>query len=380
MTDPLEHIRFLAEKVGPRPATSLAERHAANYIAGQLESFGYVTKQENFRSVRTFGEVYGVIYALALLGFVGAGAGEPRFAFLLTGIALVAFIGENTTALRLASTLIPRGKSQNVVGRLVPGELPRRRLVIAAHYDTTKSGLMFAPGMVRWFRPLFLASALCLVALFVLTAAEALTRNHVFFYYAFPFTFYLMFALALLVHREFAYKHVVGANDNASGVAVALSLAEALSQDAPTDTEILVVATGSEEPGQFGMESFLRRHADEVTRSWIINIDNVGAGNIHYVESEGMLLRHGAGVEVLKVADQVARLPSLAVTPVQFHAVSTDAEPALLRNLDAITIIGLRDGLPVNYHWSSDTFQNIDPDAVDTSYRFVEQMVRRLIV
>jgi len=61
------------------------------------------------------------------------------------------------------------------------------------------------------------------------------------------------YSLFLLVQREIFYKHVEGANDNASGVAVMLTMAEAMSLDAPADTEVVVVATGCEEAGTVGM-------------------------------------------------------------------------------------------------------------------------------
>ncbi|MHB8508723.1 MAG: M28 family metallopeptidase [Candidatus Dormibacteria bacterium] len=379
MTDPLEHIRRLAKENGPRPACSQAEWQAAEYIAGRLTAMGYVVRQEKFRSVRSFSHVYGLIYAAALFGFLASAYLKPDLGFLVGGIALVAFMGENTTALRLASTLIPKGRSQNVIGRLVPTDLPRRRLVIAAHYDTTRSGLMFHPSLVKSFRLQFLVTFVCLLVLPALALASALAHDHVYFLSSIPFAAVLLCALALLIHRELFFKHVPGANDNASGVAVALSLAEALAQDAPGDTEVLVVATGCEEVGMVGMEAFLKAHRDELSRAWIVNVDNVGAGNVHYVTSEGMLIRHRGGKELVAMAEKVAALPGLNVTPTQFHVASTDAEPALLRGLDAMTVIALRGGVPVNYHWATDTFEGIDQDSVDTAYRFIEALVRRLI-
>ena len=379
MTDPLEHIRALSEGIGPRPSASEAERKAGEYIAGKLESFGYLVRTEPFKSVRSFGHVYLVVYLLSLAGAAVTLAGEPGLGLLLSGIGLVAFLGENTTALHLATTLIPKGKSQNIVGRLAPGDLPRRRLVIVSHYDTTRSGLMFHPRMVKGFRASFLLLTACMLAIPVLCAAGALVRAPALRLALIPFMVVVAYAVLLLLHRELFFSHVAGANDNASGIGVALSLAEALSVDAPADTEIMVVATGCEEVGMVGMQAFLRRHADELSRAWIINIDNVGAGDIHYVTEEGMLLRHKPGRELVDMAARVSSLPGLDVTGAPFRVASTDSEPAMMRGLAALTVIGLKDGIPVNYHWATDTFDNIDPDSVDTTYRFVEQMVRRLI-
>lgn len=379
VTDPLEHIRRLAREIGPRPSTGEGERRAAAYIQEQMERLGYAVKTEEFRSVRSFGHVYILVYLISFLGFVAALFENAVLGLLLTGIGLVAFVGENTTALRLATALVPKGKSQNVVGRMTARDLPRRRLILTAHYDSQKSGVMWHPKLVKTFRRSFLVLTFCMFILPVLDGLEAVTQQRVYFFISVPFAAYVLYALALLVHRELAFKHVDGANDNASGVAVMLSLAEALAQDVASDTEVMVVATGCEEAGLVGMQDFLHRHSDDVRRAWIINIDNVGAGEVSYTTAEGMLLRHRTSKELREVAEKAAAVPGVAVQGRPFRTMSTDAEPALLRGHEAITVISLQDGVPVNWHWHTDVIENIDPDSVDTAYRFIEAMVRRLI-
>ncbi len=141
----------------------------------------------------------------------------------------------------------------------------------------------------------------------------------------------------------------------------------------------MALATGCEEAGQVGMEKFLRRHRDDLERAWMINIDNVGAGEVSYTTAEGMLLKHRAAKDLIAMAELVAKMPGLRVSGRPFRVMGLDTEPVLLRRLQAITVIATRDGVPVNWHRNSDTYDAIDPDAVDTAYRFVEAMVRRLI-
>jgi Zn-dependent M28 family amino/carboxypeptidase len=239
---------------------------------------------------------------------------------------------------------------------------------------------MWHPRLVRGFRVTFLLLTLALAVLPLCVVAEVASGSRVFFPLSVPFAFYIAYALFLLVHREIFFGHVDGANDNASGVGVMLTMAEALSLDAPADTEVLAVATGCEEAGLVGMQSFLRRHKEELARSWIINIDNVGAGDVKFTTREGMLIPHRTGRELTETAVKVSKLPGINVSGTTFRTMSNDTEPALMRGLEAITIIALRDGVPVNWHWKTDTLENIDPDSVDMAYRFVEQVVRRLIV
>ena len=380
MTDPLEHILKLAREIGPRPSAGEGERKAAEYIEEQLKGFGYYVKTEPFRSVRSFSHAYILVFLLATAGFIVATVlDKAAFGLLLTGIALVAFVGENTTTLHLATALIPTGQSQNVVGRLAARELPRRRLVLCAHYDSARSGLIWHPALARRFRLTFLTEAVSLLLLPIIFGAQAITGIRVLGYAAVPFGAVVVVALLLLIQRELSGKHVEGANDNASGVAVMLSLAEALAADASADTEVMVVATGCQEAGLVGMQNFVKAHIDDLERAWIINIDNVGAGDVSYTTAEGMLLRHPTGKNLVEVAARVEQAPGINVSGRPFRVVSTDIEPLLLRRLDAITVIATRDGVPVNWHWKTDTLENIDPDSIDTAYRFVEAMVRRLI-
>lgn len=380
MTDPLDHIRRLAQEIGPRPSTSKAERVAAAYIQQQLEKFGFTVRLESFRSVRSFSHTYIPVFILAIAGFVAAAVFDKgAVGWLLTGIAGVAFIGENTTTFPFASALVPKGKSQNVVGRLAARELPRRRLILTAHYDSARSGMMWHPRLVRAFRRTFVLQAFSMVALPVLVGIQAVTQERLFGYLAIPFASFIIVALLLLLQREIFYEHVPGANDNASGVGVMLSLCEALAADAPADTEVMAVATGCEEAGLVGMQKFIRVHKDDLEHAWLINIDNVGAGDVSYTTAEGMLLKHKAGKALMEMAEQVSKLPDLNVTGKPFRVMSLGTVPVLLRRLEAITVIATRNGVPVNWHLQTDTYDAIDPDTVDTAYRFVEAMVRRLI-
>ena len=380
MTDPLDHILKLARQIGPRPSTGEGERKAAAYIQEQLSGFGFSAKKEPFRSVRSISHTYIPIFLLAMAAFIVAVAlNGPALGLLLSGIALVAFVGENTTTLHLANALVPKGKSQNVVARLGTRDLPRRRLILCAHYDSARSGLMWHPALVRGYRLTFLAEAAAMLALPMLLGVQTLTGNRVYAYIAIPFVALLAIALLLLIHREVFFKHVEGANDNASGVGVLLTLCEALAADPPSDTEVIALATGSEEAGLVGMQRFLETHVDDLEQASIINIDNVGAGEVTFTTAEGMLLRQKTGKDLVEVAEKVSRLPGMSVVGRPFRVMSNDTEPALLRRLDAITVIATRDGVPVNWHWKTDTVENIDPDTVDTAYRFVEALVRRLI-
>jgi hypothetical protein len=158
-----------------------------------------------------------------------------------------------------------------------------------------------------------------------------------------------------------------------------LTLCEALAMDQPADTEVLALATGCQDVGAVGMQAFIKKHGDELERAWVLNLDSIGAGDVFYTTTEGVLLKHRTSEELREVAQKVAMLPGMDVEGRPYRLSVSDAEPVLLRRMDAISVMADHNGVPVNAHWRTDTVENIDTDTIDTAYRFTEAMVRRLI-
>ena len=79
-----------------------------------------------------------------------------------------------------------------------------------------------------------------------------------------------------------------GENDNASGVALALRLAERAD---PERFGVHVLLTGSQKALAQGMRAFLARHRDELSRerTVVLNLDEVGDGDPRYTRREGPL-------------------------------------------------------------------------------------------
>ncbi|MHB8573369.1 MAG: M28 family metallopeptidase [Candidatus Dormibacteria bacterium] len=374
MTDPLAHIRHLAQVIGARGSTSSGEGEAQEYVARCLEGFGFDVSREAFRAPATYGWIYSGIGAVALAGFA-AGRWLPTLGFLLAALAAVAFVGENTSQLLLGSALARRRPSQNVAGRLYTPGLPRNRLVLVAHADSARSGWMFAPGVVRWLRGTFVVTLFshCALAMLLLLSAEPTLHRYAWVAAGIPAAVVLASVLGLVL-RELTARVVAGANDNASGLAVALTLAEEFAGLHLRETEVWVVATGCEESGLYGMREFVRRHRGDLASAIIINIDNVGAGRIHCLVEEGMITTQAAAQELIDSARRVARADGLDVGETPYHVMQTDAVVALSAGLTCMTVMGLSDGRPVNWHWRTDVFENIDPDSVDTAFALVRGM------
>ena len=103
-----------------------------------------------------------------------------------------------------------------------------------------------------------------------------------------PATLVLLVGVFALIDIELS-PIVPGANDNASGVATALSLAAELKAEPPSNLDVWIVLTGGEECLMQGMRSFVRAHRGELDRSstYVLNLDSVGAGDVRFEVGEG---------------------------------------------------------------------------------------------
>ncbi len=242
-----------------------------------------------------------------------------------------------------------------------------------AHIDSSRSGLIFDPRVVglmgRWITlnsVLVLAGALGEPLLGgsprgreLLAAARAALGG----------------SLALLLERELGGEDVPGANDNASGCAVALSLGARIAAAPLDSTRLVVLITGCEEAGTLGASAFLSAHD---TRDWLfLNVDNVGgSGTLRYLTREGVISKWDADAPMAAVAAAVAeRDPDLRMAPEPNPAGLTyDASQVLAHGGRALTL-SIQDGAIENLHWPTDTVENVDPDGVARTLAAAAEMV-----
>ena len=104
---------------------------------------------------------------------------------------------------------------------------------------------------------------------------------------------------------------VPGANDNASGVATALSLAGELEAEPPANLDVWVVLAGGEETMQEGMRAFVRSQRKQLDRAstFFVAIDAVGRGNVRFETTAGWAVsyEHGSSLDRARFCDRRVR-------------------------------------------------------------------------
>lgn len=144
-----------------------------------------------------------------------------------------------------------------------------------------------------------------------------------------------------------------------------------------SEKEVWFVATGAEEVGTLGMQALLRDYGFDLRDAYIINLDNCGSGHLYWASSEGMARRYRADRRLVGLARRVSRETETLIKPREYRGLSTDATPALARGYHAFSIMAFDDkGLPVNWHWKTDTAAELDADLIETTAEFVAAMIR----
>jgi hypothetical protein len=198
------------------------------------------------------------------------------------------------------SDAVSRRPSQNVVATIEPAGAAERTLCLIGHLDSSRSGLLFHPRLVRWLTPWIAAQS----GAVALQATEPMLRRVA------PGRLLVAAAravlavgLGLLAERELRGSDTPGANDNASGTAVCVELARRIAADPLPRTRVVILLTGCEEAGLLGAHAFLRSHD---TSGWLfLNIDNVGAGQLNYLTQEGLVQKWSADPALLAIADRI---------------------------------------------------------------------------
>ena len=389
----MDVIRELCSFEGRRAGTD-AERRAANWLAERLRDTG---RRADVEPTYVHPQ-YGLVHALhCAVGFAGSLVSiiQPAVGFALVLLAALSMYLDLNGRFYLARRLFFRRASQNVIARGKNSDAPAR-VFITAHYDSARSGSAFDPKRVARasrlsrrlpfpvapFRILFWSLAVLLPILGLRMAG--VDSNLVSLLQLIP-TLILLIGAFLLTDIELS-NVVPGANDNASGVATALSLAQELDANPPENLDVWILLTGAEECQMEGMRTFIRSHRKSIDResSYFIVLDALGAGAVHYETGEGLAVTYDLDRRLAELCTAVADADRENGN--RFNAkpwrsgFATDALPARIAKLRATAITCLADGslLPAHYHRPDDVPNRIDRQTLDRAHDFVLELLRAL--
>lgn len=373
---------------GRGPGTD-AERRAANHLAERLEAGGRRAEIEPTHVHPNYALIHALHLALAVAGSLVAVSVPPA------GLAIVLLVAASLywdlhARFYLLRRLFYRRSSQNVLARGGRADA-EARVVLCAHYDAARTGAVFSErSMSRAARlqallPFPLGPyriVFGLMALLIAILGARMAGVDAPWLGVAQIVPTVLLAVALVPLIDIALSPVVpGANDNASGVAVAISVCAELDAAPPSNLAVWLLLSGGEECLYEGMRSFLKAHAEELeaTPTYFLNIDSVGSRRLHYEVAEGPVFSIPMDKRLVELAEAVSAATGTGIGPLR-HGFATDALPISLAKHPVITLTAVPEGalVPARYHQPEDKPGAIEGAALDRAQDFAVALVRAL--
>ena len=351
-----EHIRVLAGDIGPRGSTTAGERRAAEYSAEQLSSLSYQPKTETFISARSPYQLHmmaGLLVIIAFATYPGGGRVTAVLAALITLLAVYSQTREMLFMDNPLRRLMSKGPSQNVFATLPPEGEHLSDLVLIGHLDSHHSALIFSS--MKWvdawriYAPTAYFSFILQLLLYILGAIT----TWAWIWPASIFSAVCGFIMvAVCLEGEFA-PYSPGANDNASGAALVLTLAKTLRDRPLKHTRVWLVLTGCEEVKHYGAIDFFERHQHELHNPAVLVFEMMGIDGPAMVSKERIVppFNFNSDPDMMARAQQLlAQRPDLHAHPTIVNGAHTEMADALRLGIPAMTLVGVGpEGVPFGY-------------------------------
>ena len=379
--------RLLAELAAiKRPSASEGEREAAEWIVARLDGLGAEATIETEPAHGTYWWPLGIGAAAGTIAGLAALRGRRLLAAALGTVTAAALADEFPPGKRRLRARLPQSLTHNVLCELGPQDA-ERTVVVVAHHDAAHSGWIFDPAIPetifhRAKVPIELfdtSPALMwpLLASPLLAVASALTGSR----FASRLGALLGFGYAASMAQIGSREVVPGANDNATAVVLLLELARRLLAEPTASTRVILLSTGAEESFSEGMKAFGERHFDELPRdrTFFLCVDTLGSPTLNVLRGEGFLRMREYTPEALELLDGLADELKIETVPNLRLRNGTDGLEPLCAGYPTATLCSVTElKQPANYHWPTDTPENVDYGTLTDAIRLTEAAVRRL--
>ncbi|NHI94067.1 MAG: M28 family peptidase [Candidatus Lokiarchaeota archaeon] len=387
-------IKDICDKYGPRPPCSQAELNAIKDIGDQLSRIGCdeVFYDDFYCHPGAYPQGFVKIPFICLIMCLGLYPILPIIVPILTIFSLLVFFIEFPMMKEFIDPLFKKERSQNVFGKINSNKETRKLVIIGGHVDsanvfplfqkTRRSILKYVFGTIGIWVVFMIISIITLFApfnpfmlgLFSWVSIGPFPIYFNIFWLIFLGTF--PFMAYVLLNTQFFTNPVMGANDNLSGTAIAMGVANwILKNNKKYDyIELWCGAFGAEEAGQRGSKAFVKKYGDELKilkNAYALIPESVGVADIigfisaeqmHFVEhSKELVTRFEEAYKacLVMIALSGEKFCKMGVSAQDFAG--TDAMRFSEKKYEAIAFIGADkdDHWPLCYHSLEDNPKNI---------------------
>jgi hypothetical protein len=342
-------------------------------------------QMQRFKSAISAWRPFALAAALSLLAvalYPLAGRVTAGLAAAIAAVALVSSFLELNFWPNPLRWLLPKRTSQNVWAVLPATGRAVQRVVVVGHLDTHRTPFIFgSTARLKFFGVLVGVGFASFAALTALYLVGAVIQEDVLYPISLAPAVLLLILLVVTIQADMTpYTH--GANDNATGAALVLALAERLKDEPLANTEVWALNSGCEEVGLYGAAAFVREHRSKLADAYFIPLDSVGGPGSGpcFITREGMVKPHRSDPGLLALCREIAaQRPELGAYPGVMRLGYTEGAIGIKNGLRTLTFVNLTPAgeLP-HWHRPTDVFENVDPDVLARTSAFLWELLQRI--
>lgn len=359
-------ISHLSQNIGIRPPLSQEEYEAMQYIKDYLSDLGINTEEQPFYSSHRLIQRLLPAGLLANLG-MALGTSQNRWKRNLGGLISM-FAGLEAKRAKQGNptiaemTVIPQRRAQNLIARILPSGQIQNRIILIAHVDTDKQRLS-AHSKIRELIP-DPASTLSKIAFWGTGLFDKKTPR-----WLRKLMFGGTLAQSALIAANEMGTPLNGSNNNASGIAILLCLAQTLVHQPLHNTEVVLAFTSCDTLYGRGTAELVVQYATDWHYSQWIVVDHVGSGELCWITDNK--LDHSNSIS--KIMQQIAHTKPEWGIMGRSLSVLNPAEPLLARHLNAVAVMGYErmSAFPENWQQASDNMENISLTTLEKTRQFL---------
>jgi aminopeptidase YwaD len=383
-------VKRAIDEIGPRPACSEAERKLGRWlyegwrpICDKVETEPFTCRPGAFLGVIRVSVVL-FFASLVLYWFY------PFAAFVAAVLSFMPLVLELVRYREFIDFLYLPEQGENIVGTIRPRGETRRRVIVSAHQDSAYE--------FRLWRVLGNAAVplMVLALLGILTAVAGSLAKTIAYLggsegaVAYTVVGIVMAALAPLASLFLFFlssKAVPGAMDDMSGIAIVDATGRCLHEARngggfyPESTEVILLATSSEESGLRGAKRYVKKHLAELRRTptYGIFLEST-ADERHLTVATGELFtgaRHDR--TLVEMAGKIAASHNWPIKQKPIPLGATDAAAFSKKGIRATCLLSQdTTRLVPNYHTREDTPEHVRPKALSVTLQMVVEMIQQI--
>lgn len=374
-------ITHICETIGPRESGMPAELECQKYVQNELEKNNWVdsTAIEPFKMARygllSFAPVIGfLMVTAALIQVIAHAIGGNTFSIvanvifiLFSALSLIIAFFQFLLYKQFLDVFLPKLESHNLIAKINPTGEIKRRIVISGHADSAYefTFMRIHQTLMVVVIAINIVFLLIGVGISIFNLIEKPNTPHLWALILFA----IMGAFFVTFFFLFNFKEVVpGANDNLTGVFLAVSVARCMKEANMQleNTEVQILITGSEEAGLRGANAWAKKYKPIYDAEGVETVF-VAFDTMHDYDWMTIYEREMSGItknsaRAIKLIDRAAEEMGIKLPHGTVPAGASDAAAVSMNKMHAVAIAAQNPHGTRYYHNRRDNQHDLKPE------------------